>query len=56
MSLYEPIESSDSRRHLQLRSPVTLETYGELVCANKEDVAEAIAKAGRRNLPGPPLA
>ena len=27
MSLYEPIESTDSRRHLQLRSPVTLETY-----------------------------
>ena len=32
MSLYEPIESSDSRRHLQLRSPVTLEPTGELVC------------------------
>ena len=45
MSLYEPIESSDSRRHLQLRSPVTLEPTGELICANSEDVAEAIAKA-----------
>ena len=45
MSLYEPIESSDSRRHLQLRSPVTLEPTGELVCANAEDVAEAISKA-----------
>ncbi len=45
MSLYEPIESTDSRRHLQLRSPVTLETTGELVCANADDVAEAIARA-----------
>ncbi|MDG1387189.1 MAG: aldehyde dehydrogenase family protein [Halioglobus sp.] len=45
MSLYEPLESSDSRRHLQLRSPVTLQPIGELICANKEDVAEAIAKA-----------
>ena len=47
MSLYEPIESTDSRRHLQLRSPVTLETTGELVCANTDDVAEAITKARR---------
>ncbi|MEP1471877.1 MAG: aldehyde dehydrogenase family protein [Halieaceae bacterium] len=47
MSLYEPIESTDSRRHLQLRSPVTLETTGELVCANADDVAEAIIKARR---------
>lgn len=45
MSLYEPIESNDSRRHLQLRSPVTLEPTGELVCANSEDVAAAIQKA-----------
>ena len=47
MSLYEPIESTDSRRHLQLRSPVTLETTGELVCASTDDVAEAITKARR---------
>jgi len=45
MSIYEPIASTDSRRHLQLRSPVTLEPTGELVCANEEDVAAAIAKA-----------
>lgn len=45
MSLYEPIESTDSRRHLQLRSPVTLEPTGELVCANAEDVEEAIRRA-----------
>ena len=45
MSIYEPIASSDSRRHLQLRSPVTMEPTGELVCANTEDVAAAIAKA-----------
>ena len=45
MSIYEAIESTDSRRHLQLRSPVTLEPTGELVCANEEDVTEAIRKA-----------
>jgi succinate-semialdehyde dehydrogenase/glutarate-semialdehyde dehydrogenase len=45
MSIYEPIESVDSRRHLQLRSPVTLEPTGELICANEEDVAAAIARA-----------
>ena len=45
MSIYEPIASSDSRRHLQLRSPVNLEPTGELVCANTEDVAAAIARA-----------
>jgi acyl-CoA reductase-like NAD-dependent aldehyde dehydrogenase len=51
MAIYEPIESTDSRRHLQLRSPVTLEPAGELVCANEEDVAAAIALA-RRTQPG----
>ncbi|MCX2982799.1 aldehyde dehydrogenase family protein [Halieaceae bacterium IMCC14734] len=45
MSIYESIESTDSRRHLQLRSPVTLEPTGELICANKEDVDAAIARA-----------
>ncbi|MCP5190185.1 MAG: aldehyde dehydrogenase family protein [Pseudomonadales bacterium] len=45
MSIYEPIASDDSRRHLQLRSPVTLEPVAELVCANGEDVAAAIARA-----------
>ena len=45
MSIFEAIESNDSRRHLQLRSPVTLEPTGELVCANADDVAAAISKA-----------
>lgn len=46
MSIYEPIESTDqSRRVLQLRSPVTLEPTGTLVCANREDVEAAVAKA-----------
>jgi len=45
MSIYEPLESADSHRHLQLRSPVTLEPTGELVCANVDDVARAIASA-----------
>ncbi|MFK7978026.1 MAG: aldehyde dehydrogenase family protein [Halioglobus sp.] len=45
MSIYEPIASDDSHRHLQLRSPVTLEPIGELVCANTEEVATAISTA-----------
>lgn len=45
MSIYEVIESTDSRRHLQMRSPVTLEPTGELICANDEDVALAIGAA-----------
>ena len=45
MPIYEPLQSTDSHRHLQLRSPVTLEPIGELICANAEDVAKAIAKA-----------
>ena len=45
MSIYEPIASSDNRRHMQLRSPVTLQPTGELVCANAADVAAAIARA-----------
>ena len=45
MSIHEPIASSDSRRHLRLISPVTLEPTGELVCANRDDVASAIERA-----------
>ena len=45
MSIYESIESNDSRRHLKLRSPVTMEVTGELICANTDDVANAIARA-----------
>jgi succinate-semialdehyde dehydrogenase/glutarate-semialdehyde dehydrogenase len=45
MSIYEPVESTDTRRHLLLKSPVTLEPTGELVCANREDVAAAIRRA-----------
>lgn len=47
MSIYEPMESSDARRHLQLRSPINMEPTGELICANEEDVTEAIQKARR---------
>ena len=36
MSIYEAIETNDSRRHLQLRSPITLEPCGELVQAGLE--------------------
>lgn len=45
MSIYEPLESTDARRHLQLRSPITLQPTGELICANEDDVTAAIAKA-----------
>ncbi len=45
MSLFEHIASNDSRRHLKLKSPVTLEPIGELVCANADDVQAAIARA-----------
>ncbi|MFK8048704.1 MAG: aldehyde dehydrogenase family protein [Halioglobus sp.] len=45
MSIYEPIESSDARRHLQMRSPINMEPTGELICANEDDVAAAIQKA-----------
>ncbi len=46
MSIYEPLESNDaSRRVLQLRSPVTMEVTGELVCANTDDVRHAVNKA-----------
>lgn len=46
MSIYEPIEQQENdRRVLQLRSPVDLKPSGTLVCANKEDVNAAVAKA-----------
>ena len=45
MSIYESVESSDSRRPLPLKSPVRHAPIGALVCANSEDVAVAIAKA-----------
>ena len=45
MSIYEPMSSDGARRRLQLRSPVTLEPTGELVCADREDVAAAIRRA-----------
>ncbi len=46
MSIYEPIEHQDSsRRALQLRSPIDLKPSGTLVCANQQDVEQAVAKA-----------
>ncbi|MEH6591017.1 MAG: aldehyde dehydrogenase family protein [Halioglobus sp.] len=45
MSIYEQLESSDARRHLQLRSPIDMEPIGELICANEDDVKAAITKA-----------
>ncbi len=45
MSLYEALEPRDGRRILQLRSPINLEPTGTLVCANKQDVTEALEKA-----------
>ena len=45
MSIYETIESEDGRRHLMLRSPIDMNPIGELVCANRDDVAAAIKTA-----------
>lgn len=46
MSIYTPIsKEGESRRVLQLRSPVDLEPIGELVCANEDDVRAALARA-----------
>lgn len=45
MSIYESLETREGRRILQLRSPVDLEPTGTLVCANKQDVEEALARA-----------
>ena len=46
MSIYQPIEKAgENRRVYQLTSPVTMEPIGELLCANKEDVKAAVAKA-----------
>jgi acyl-CoA reductase-like NAD-dependent aldehyde dehydrogenase len=45
MSLYEPLETSNGRRVLQLRSPIDLEPSGTLICANKADVDAALARA-----------
>ena len=45
MSIYEPLETSNGRRVLQLRSPVTLEPSGTLICANRQDVETAVNHA-----------
>jgi succinate-semialdehyde dehydrogenase/glutarate-semialdehyde dehydrogenase len=45
MSIYEPLEQREGRRVLQLRSPITLEPSGTLVCANQQDVAAAVELA-----------
>lgn len=45
MSIYEPLTTTNGRRVLQLRSPVTLENSTTLLCANREDVDSAMAKA-----------
>lgn len=46
MSIYEPIETQDdSHRVLQLRSPIDLKPSGTLVCANREEVEAAVARA-----------
>ena len=46
MSIYTPVvKDGESRRVLQLRSPIDLEPIGELVCASREDVQGALARA-----------
>ncbi len=46
MAIFERIEeTAEGRRRLLLKSPVTLEPIGELVCASEADVNAAVAKA-----------
>lgn len=45
MAIYEPIESNDGTRRLRLRSPMTLETIGEIDCTSREDVRAAVDRA-----------
>lgn len=45
MAIYEPIENQNGRRAYRLRSPVDLEPIGELPCATREEVQEAVARA-----------
>ena len=46
MAIFERLdETADGHRRLLLKSPVTLEPIGELVCASEADVNAAVAKA-----------
>ncbi len=46
MSIYAQVaKEGESRRVLALRSPIDLQPIGELVCANRDDVRAAVARA-----------
>jgi succinate-semialdehyde dehydrogenase/glutarate-semialdehyde dehydrogenase len=45
MAIYEPIETTNGTRRLRLRSPMTLETIGEMDCTSGEDVRAAVDRA-----------
>jgi len=45
MAIYQPVETSGMRRRLELRSPVDLEPFGTIDCANADDVREAVERA-----------
>jgi succinate-semialdehyde dehydrogenase/glutarate-semialdehyde dehydrogenase len=45
MAIYEPLESTNGRRRLQLRSPMNLEPIGNLDCATREEVEAAVSRA-----------
>ena len=45
MSIYEAVGERDGRRVLSLKSPVNLQTTGELICANRDDVIAAVKNA-----------
>ena len=45
MSIYKSLETQNGHRRLQLSSPVTLENYTELICANRQEVSDAVRKA-----------
>jgi multidrug resistance efflux pump len=44
MAIYEPHESPNGRRRLQLRSPMNLEPIGNLDCATREAAAAIVAE------------
>ena len=45
MSIYQNGGTANGRRLLTLTSPITLETTGEIICANQADVSAAVSTA-----------
>ena len=45
MAIVEHLEGGGPRRRLQLKSPVTLESIGEIECATAEDICAVVQRA-----------